>query len=226
MRIEKLSLQQIAVFEENMIEFLPCPNSDKAEIHIFTGQNGSGKSTILYALASAFRKIEKHYATNSINRFHKRFKYFEGNCEKNCKSEAFIHFQHLPFVQVYGCSSCKFIHTKTENSWIKNYSSLIDGIIDSNKILSFAAFAYSGYRFIERETINMISEARNLGIKGALEFIKEKEDNTLSLNQCTNLEKDFLSIAKRLAAQSTELNTIVQMEIRQINRIKATHFAV
>ena len=50
MRIEKLSLQQIAVFEDSLIEFPPCPEKDKAEIHIFTGPNGSGKSTILQSL--------------------------------------------------------------------------------------------------------------------------------------------------------------------------------
>ena len=52
MRITQLELQNIGAFEHQIIEFRPKPNPEKAEIHILTGSNGSGKSTILYALAS------------------------------------------------------------------------------------------------------------------------------------------------------------------------------
>ena len=43
MKIRKLQLKNIGVFDDETIEFQPCPAKDKAEIHIFTGQNGSGK---------------------------------------------------------------------------------------------------------------------------------------------------------------------------------------
>lgn len=55
MKIRKLQLKNIGVFDEETIEFPPCPVKDKAEIHIFTGQNGSGKTTILQALAATFQ---------------------------------------------------------------------------------------------------------------------------------------------------------------------------
>jgi energy-coupling factor transporter ATP-binding protein EcfA2 len=57
MKIRKLQLKNIGVFDDETIEFKECPAKDKAEIHILTGENGSGKTTILMALASAFRYL-------------------------------------------------------------------------------------------------------------------------------------------------------------------------
>ena len=58
MKIRKLQLKNIGVFDDEIIEFQPCPAKDKAEIHIFTGQNGSGKTTLLMFLASIFSMHE------------------------------------------------------------------------------------------------------------------------------------------------------------------------
>jgi len=54
MRIIHLELKNIGVFEHQQFEFHKIKAEDKAEIHIFTGVNGSGKSTVLYALAGGF----------------------------------------------------------------------------------------------------------------------------------------------------------------------------
>lgn len=53
MRIDKLHLENIGVFDNLEIAFPRCEHPGKADIHIFTGPNGSGKSTLLYALAAA-----------------------------------------------------------------------------------------------------------------------------------------------------------------------------
>ncbi len=55
MRIEGLQLKNIGVFKDVEMEFPKCPEG-QAEIHIFTGVNGSGKSTILKALACGFEE--------------------------------------------------------------------------------------------------------------------------------------------------------------------------
>jgi len=54
MRIKKLHLENIGVFDSLNLEFQRNKHRDKAEIHLFTGENGTGKSTLLYALASAY----------------------------------------------------------------------------------------------------------------------------------------------------------------------------
>ncbi len=58
MKIRKLQLKNIGVFDDETIEFQPCPAKDKAEIHIFTGQNGSGKTTILQSFCGVFQNDE------------------------------------------------------------------------------------------------------------------------------------------------------------------------
>lgn len=54
MRIKKLHLENIGVFDSLNLEFQPNKRPGKAEIIMFTGENGTGKSTLLYALASAY----------------------------------------------------------------------------------------------------------------------------------------------------------------------------
>jgi predicted ATP-binding protein involved in virulence len=52
MRITKIHLQNIGVFEDTTIAFPEKTDPDKAEIHILTGENGTGKSTVLYGLSA------------------------------------------------------------------------------------------------------------------------------------------------------------------------------
>lgn len=66
MKIRKLHLKNIGVFDDEIIEFKPCEVKDKAEIHIFTGQNGSGKSTILMALANSFNFIPNTHSGGEL----------------------------------------------------------------------------------------------------------------------------------------------------------------
>jgi len=70
MRIKKLHLENIGVFDSLNLEFQP--HQGKAEIHIFTGKNGTGKSTLLYALASAYNEgnnelLRQRFQTPSLN---------------------------------------------------------------------------------------------------------------------------------------------------------------
>jgi predicted ATP-binding protein involved in virulence len=50
MRISRLVLEGVGVFERIDLRFRKNPNAEKAEIHIFTGENGTGKTTLLQAL--------------------------------------------------------------------------------------------------------------------------------------------------------------------------------
>ena len=50
LRITGLTLNNVGVFEHLELSFKKKPLKDKAEIHIFTGENGTGKTTLLEAL--------------------------------------------------------------------------------------------------------------------------------------------------------------------------------
>jgi predicted ATP-binding protein involved in virulence len=52
MHIEKILLRDVGPFEDVTIELPKGTNPDLADVYLLTGPNGTGKSTILYALAS------------------------------------------------------------------------------------------------------------------------------------------------------------------------------
>ena len=51
-RIESLEINKIGAFEHLKMDFPKKIDPEKAEIHILTGENGTGKSTVLEMLAS------------------------------------------------------------------------------------------------------------------------------------------------------------------------------
>ena len=55
MRIDSLYLKDIGPFEEVTIDFPAGTNPDLADVYLLTGENGCGKSTVLYAIASLLR---------------------------------------------------------------------------------------------------------------------------------------------------------------------------
>ena len=57
MRVETLSLTNVGPFDQFQLTFQKCPPG-KAEIHLLVGENGSGKSSVLYALANLFRNFD------------------------------------------------------------------------------------------------------------------------------------------------------------------------
>jgi energy-coupling factor transporter ATP-binding protein EcfA2 len=52
MHIEKLLLRDVGPFDDAAIEFPKGTDPQLADVYLLTGPNGTGKSTILYALAS------------------------------------------------------------------------------------------------------------------------------------------------------------------------------
>jgi predicted ATPase len=50
LRIKRLVLKEVGVFNHLDVSFPEGPGQDKAEIHIFAGENGTGKTTLMQAL--------------------------------------------------------------------------------------------------------------------------------------------------------------------------------
>jgi len=189
MKITELQLRNIGVFEDENIEFPISKQKDNADIHIFTGINGSGKSTILFALASAFDYFEKkkEHTNHKSNFFYKRFRYFEEIKSKivkpsrsryrEYKSEAIVSFDDNPPVEVFGCPDCKGVHAHTKRSSkidIYSYYNLKNA--DANYEFEFAAFAYSGYRYIQSEKVDSIKNFYGNPLYQSLEFVKNRSN--------------------------------------------------
>jgi predicted ATP-binding protein involved in virulence len=87
-RIESITLKDIGVFEHTHFDFpqitSPDKDAEKAEVHIFTGPNGCGKSTVLYALAAIFdaelmkKDLLKKRITSASNRIEYSFNQHTG----------------------------------------------------------------------------------------------------------------------------------------------------
>ncbi|WP_064198486.1 MULTISPECIES: AAA family ATPase [Emticicia] len=167
MKIRSLTLKNIGVFEDETISFPEKQDKDLAEIHILTGQNGTGKTTILQALAGGVSfstmggiDISEIYLhdTKSTNNFSKKF--------INKDSTTTISFEN-----------------NYEFSF--NYHPLSPWNVPKNEhFQNTRAFAYSGYRFIEhQEYINVKENLKYYPLLNALEFVKEYGENDYTLNQ-------------------------------------------
>lgn len=202
MKIRKLQLKNIGVFDDETIEFQECPVKDKAEIHIFTGENGSGKTTILTALVCRFDYFARSNVTlveNSHplpNNFHKRFR---DRGSVSIISDYFSNGEH--FVKTTLRKDERFLYpigTQEEQSpsdyWVSSFSKGEPYDIDFS--FRFAPFAFSGYRHIQAERIDAIKEPKGFNpLSQALEFIKDySQEDQLTINQliANNISKSAI----------------------------------
>lgn len=169
MKIRSLTLKNIGVFEDETISFPEKQDKDMAEIHILTGQNGTGKTTILQALAELTPDM-LHLLDLSLFKIDKKiFRKFK--------------YQNLSsYVQLIDSNNYEYNlnYQGSIHGDFSEFSSPLD-LLDS---LHNAAFAYSGYRFIEHQENISIKEKENYNpLENALEFNKKNNANDYSLNE-------------------------------------------
>ncbi|RYU96548.1 AAA family ATPase [Emticicia agri] len=170
MKVRSLQLKHIGVFEDETISFPEKKDKDMAEIHILTGENGTGKTTILQALACALSTTNFDYSSISNDLlFTKRFR-FENN-----KSLCIV-----------STSRGRIELQKNEDTLIP--SGIDDYHLNEEKedfgINKIPAFAYSGYRFVNSDLRTNIKEIPNYNpLVKALDFNKIYYENDYSINQ-------------------------------------------
>lgn len=186
-RIESLTLKDIGVFEHTHFDFPQIKgeeqDSEKAEIHIFTGPNGCGKSTVLYALAAIFdkkqyeNKLLSERFTTGANKVDFSFSYGDG-------------FFFGPRSGMPGISSSSTPTTLTQyHSISQNY------IIGLSPHLEFAAFAYSGKRTNqERFFAPSIGDVKVSPFDNALSFDSAVRPQILATWIASNKTKSALAL--------------------------------
>jgi predicted ATP-binding protein involved in virulence len=227
MRIEKLHLENIGVFDNLDLEFQACQQK-KAEIQIFTGINGSGKSTLLYALAGAlvgpFRQTEHliYQRFQNNNAFVEIL--FEGKQVINYsrkKTQKISYFTKLPLITENKnsdyFSSTHILHAYANLN--RSHETSVDELIayfmqgdnDTNgqpEGISFAAFAYSGNRSLNSLDALTTEE---------LDF--KPLDNCLSFLETTDSRQIIQTIATQKIKQAIELSQNNQEQAEQYNRV-------
>jgi predicted ATP-binding protein involved in virulence len=222
MKIRKLQLKNIGVFDDETIEFQPCSVKDKAEIHIFTGQNGSGKSTLLMTLASNydyfrdFKDFPRDVTPYTLsNKLHKRFR------EKAILtiSSDYIAIDGIikRKTNIYKDPHSKFVHGS--HSPGDFYYQAVNSERWAYKTAQFhyAVFAFSGYRRISDERVEAIKEPENFNpLYQSLEFIKDYNlQNQLTINQliANNISKSGIEHQKGNLNRSERFaRTVIQIE--------------
>ncbi len=207
MKIRKLQLKNIGVFDDETIEFQECPEKDKAEIHILTGENGSGKTTILQALASAFllRPLVTDHKTIYRVGLNTTKNGFSKKIRRHNKAELGISFTESNTTKDF----LFFISANEDNQSQKitnlSYQNKVDeklifySIASEQYLLkrmfSFFVAGYSGYRRIKDEKINLFDEVDENPLYQALDFVKD-ENSKFTVNQWLgrNLSKRALAL--------------------------------
>lgn len=166
-RIESLEINKIGAFEHLKIEFPKKTDPDKAEIHILTGENGTGKSTILEALA----EIGKHKIDNSEQNI-----FIDKLIDNDSLIDVITHPKKYStsfnFDDILQNNISKYVIGNEIQSNIKKYHGVVD----------FALFAYSGYRRINKSDMVTIDKVRfdyPEALTNALDF--DKSINTEKL---------------------------------------------
>jgi predicted ATP-binding protein involved in virulence len=205
--IRQLILKNIGPFAEQKFDF--SVTKGQPDIHIFTGANGSGKTTILHAIASQFDYFENDHKEHISNNFYKRFHFFDEDKNEMAKSYAHAVLVDKNTQKVidkaisYGCKHCKHIQGCHEQTITNNFTIAKSGALYQhkpiheallqyknaiastnldNQTFRFAAFAYSGYRLIRTAKIQIETQKPFNPLHLALEFVKERDTGALVTN--------------------------------------------
>lgn len=200
MRITRLEAQNIGPFEDLKIDFKEKVIKDKAEIHILTGENGTGKSTVLMMLAS-WADDTNQTNIGSRLRLSKETKDLMGkDFEKFL--EGFKSFHKIYFDST---------DESRLSEMIKNGGKL-------NKIYRFYPqgfdlcpfFGYSGYRLTKGDGIVNIREITSNPLENAVNFEKNIDSN-LILDWVANVVTKEL-LAKNKGVESNTINAVQRIE--------------
>ncbi len=212
MRIRKLYLKDIGPFDEVEFEFKP-QESGKAEIHILTGPNGSGKTTVLHALASIFSKADDFTNPNANNAFIKRFRKLDVERKQPKLCSVFDEGADVK-VNVYD-SVEETSQMLTRSIDLSEFSS--NSSIEAYRQRAswpphteFFVAAYSGYRLIRAANVNAIQEIKYSPFSDALDFIKEA-NSSFTINQwiANNISKRALEKEKRNQPLAEKFATLI-----------------
>lgn len=212
LRISSLSADYVGPFEHLTLGFKPKVNADEAEVHILTGENGTGKSTILLFLTSFINytqlapRINKKYST--------QFKVkttFQGLESSNKEGVTWLGEQPIEVnlsnkrIEVNGVQASVVGHYVNNIQGNKN----IFGIYPFN----FAFFAYSGYRRVDDVQLQGIQEFTDNPFENALNFNNSVRPQALLQWIANNKTKEALALARNDQQSAKRYNnSIVKIE--------------
>lgn len=211
LRITQLELQQIGPFGDLTLEFpeKPIGMEDKAEIHILTGENGTGKSTVLKAISML---VSQEASNKEIFRL-------SGKKEPRLNLQLGTHRVQLPVrskfdfqdqeVTLVTVPTSKIIE-KTFLFPIKNYPKSSFGI---------AFFAYSGHRHFDHVSITGIKEIETNPLENVLDFRQAVNPENILQWVANNIAGSFIAQGRGDNQQAENFRWAVQKLEKAISEI-------
>ncbi len=196
MRIQRIITESVGPFESLNIEFKPklVSMKNKAEINILTGENGTGKTTILLILAELF----KEFSPNSklFSRIHKGKGLFITTDLPTDKGSEIIEIREYTIHRYAGNVIRDFLNNiKTKNP----------------ENINFAFFGYSGYRTARGDGLVNIEEITINPFEDALNFEKYIDSN-LIIKWIANVKTKELIAKGKGINNSNYTNTVQEIE--------------
>ncbi|EIJ36506.1 AAA family ATPase [Thiothrix nivea] len=212
MRVETIYLKETGPFAELRLDFQPKLAKNKADVHILVGQNGTGKSTILTAIAALFQPWQAQMdlgkrllTTNS---------WVEGKISGvqiglgwKAKRQDIEQSRVTPEIKLKHVGS---VHSNAPTAWVnpayyktplQTYQNAVQHLQTgaSNNLniedFTFAAFAYSGYRSIAYTKLKAIEEVQGKTLEDALSFHKNTQAHYEKLIKWLALTKSKAALA-------------------------------
>lgn len=179
-RISRLEVNNIGPFGHLMMDFpeKPAGMSDRAEIHILTGENGTGKTTVLEMLVLGVKLNPSDPFSSNKFRF--------SDDRSSAKIEFGEHGGFFQFRRNMDPSMMTFGPGHFANSF-HNYH------FSNSKPYSTAFFAYSGYRRIEQIRISGIEEIRDHPFSDVLSFAVSVKPKTILQWIANTITKEALA---------------------------------
>lgn len=212
LRITKLEMQQIGPFGDLTLEFPEKPEGmeDKAEIHILTGENGTGKSTVLKAISMLVSQeaSNKEIFRISDKKEHNRLNLQLGThrVQLPVRSKFTFQEQETTFVSI----PISKIIEKTFLSPIKNYPKASFGI---------AFFAYSGQRHFDHVSITGIKEIKSHPFENALDFRQSVNPENILQWVANNIAGSFIAQGRGETQQAENFRRSVKKLEKAISDI-------
>lgn len=221
MRVETIYLQDTGPFAELRLDFQPKLVQDKADVHILVGQNGTGKSTILTAIAALFQPQKAHsklgqrlqslnsWVEGQVAGIHIGFAW-KGNRQQNEVSRI-IPTVSLQFTGATPqAAPSAWWAPQYYQSPLPTYQNSIHRLMaegGASKLnippFTFAAFAYSGYRNFSATKLRAIEEVQGKVLDNALDFAKDSQAHYERLIKWLALTKSKAALAAYRGDQAT-----------------------
>ncbi|HWO20139.1 MAG TPA: AAA family ATPase [Kofleriaceae bacterium] len=196
MRIRQIQLREVGPFDDVTIEFPEGADPNLADVYLLTGQNGTGKSTILYALASMVACGHPDLVTNTLLEARLRSLnatvVLQTEDERPVVAALYPHRKNNDLVEFFGgarptrinpmSGAIQYFAKPSEHPAYPRQAgwSTLAKSADEHPVFDWAAFAYAGLRPVSDVQITAIQEPATSPLKNSLSFLQTADTALLA----------------------------------------------